>query len=138
MPIFVSKLQLNELALPIDEPGEYFASVAGIDAGLFLGLPSTASFLYATIDDDQKPDLQIQRRGSVVDVATSEYAGPIELVISNGIDSESVARRVVNDLSEGLSLELNTQEDWVFQARKVLSDTSVSVYSNQYLLEADK
>jgi len=54
------------------------------------------------------------------------------------MDDSIVERRIFDDLSGGISLDLNPQEDWVIQARKILSDTSVSVYSNQYLLEASK
>ena len=43
---------------------------------------------------------------------------------------------IIDNPSEGLSLELDRQKDWVFQARKILGEHSVSSYGLQYFLQA--
>jgi len=137
-PIFVENVTSNSATLPVEAPGNYYVAVAGIDDKKFVGLPASTQFFYASIDDQEKLELQIQRGGDVVDIAAPSHAGAVELLIGNSIDDSIVERRIFDDLSGGISLDLNPQEDWVIQARKILSDTSVSVYSNQYLLEASK
>jgi len=135
-PVFVENLDSNSAALPVDAPGIYYVTVAGIDEKMFVGLPATASFSYASIDDQEKLELEIERGGDAVEVAAPSHTGSVELLIGNSIDDSFSERRIIDDLSGGLSLDLDPEEDWVIQARKILSDTSVSVYSNQYLLEA--
>ena len=140
-PIFVENLTSNSAALPVETPGSYYLSVAGIDDKMFVGLPASAFFSYASIDDQEKLELQIERSSDVVDVVdivAPSHTGAVELLISQSIDDSFAERRIIDDLSGGISLDLSPQEDWVFQARKILSDTSVSVYSNQYLLEANR
>ena len=134
--VFSANLDGNSLALPVDISGNYYLTVAGIDDKKFIGLPASTGFTYATIDDQEKLELQIERSGGVVDVASPAHTGSVELLISGSIDDTFAERRIINDLSDGISLDLNSQQDWVIQARKIFSDTSVSVYSNQYLLEA--
>jgi len=137
-PAYESEIAGNSAPLPMDVPGNYFMAVAGIDGKEFLGLPASNSFSYASIDDEEALELSIERVGGVINVSTPSYTGSVELVLSNGIDGEFVQRELVDDLSAGLALSLSSDKDWVFQARKVFSDTSVSVYGNQYLLEASK
>jgi len=140
-PIFVENLTSNSAALPVDTPGSYYLTVAGIDDKMFVGLPASAFFSYASIDDQEKLELQIERSSDdvdVVDIVAPSHTGAVELRISQSIDDSFAERRIIDDLSGGISLDLSPQEDWVFQARKILSDTSVSVYSNQYLLEANR
>ena len=134
--VHVENLEGNSSALPIDAPGNYHLTIAGIDEKMFIGLPASAVFSYASIDDQEKLELQIERSRDVVGIASSLHAGSVELLLSNNIDDMEVERRIIDDLSGGIELELDPQQDWVIQARKILSDTSVSVYSNQYLLEA--
>lgn len=137
-PLMVARTETNSAALPVEiTPGEYYLAVAGIDDQQFLGLPAMAKFTYATIDEE-KPELLIERRNRMVDVSLVEYSGPVELLIGNSIDGAAVERKIVDNLSEGMTLDLDPQQDWVIKARKVLSGDSVSYYSNQYLLEALK
>lgn len=137
-PAYESEIAGNSAPLPMDVPGNYFMAVAGIDGKEFLGLPASNSFSYASIDDEEALELSIERVGGVINVSTPSYTGSVELVLSNGIDGEFVQRELIDDLSAGLALSLSSDKDWVFQVRKVFSDTSVSVYGNQYLLEASK
>lgn len=118
--------------------GEYYVSVAGIDNNEFVGLPSSVKFSFAEIVDRERPGLQVTRPDNRVVIAPIEYTGDIELLISNDFDNPTQERRWVGSLSEGLTLELDSSQDWVMQARKVFSPTSVSVYSYQYFLEASK
>ena len=127
--VFSANLDGNSLALPVDISGNYYLTVAGIDDKKFIGLPASTGFTYATIDDQEKLELQIERSGGVVDVASPAHTGSVELLISGSIDDSFAERRIINDLSDGISLDLNSQQDWVIQARKIFSDTSVSVYS---------
>lgn len=135
-PINVQLVENPSSQPMVDVPGQYFVSVAGIDEQQFVGMPTTAGFNYVAIDDTDQLDLQVQRLGNIVEVSVPGYSETVELIISNSIDSTVVNRRIVGDLSQALSLFLDPQEDWVFKARKILSDTSVSLYSNQYFLEA--
>ena len=137
-PVFVASVENNNATLPLDAPGNYYLNVAGIDEKLFVGLPASAFFTFASIDDQEQLELQIERSRDIASISAPSYDGTVELLISHSIDDANAERRIIDDLSGGISLELNSQEDWVIQARKILSDTSVSVYSNQYLLEAGK
>ena len=128
-PISVENLTSNSSSLTVEAPGSYYLTVAGIDDKMFVGLPASALFSYASIDDQEKLELQIERSSDVIDIATASHTGAVELLISNSIDDSFAERRIIDDLSAGISLDLSPQEDWVFQARKILSDTSVSVYS---------
>ena len=138
-PVYVANLEGNGVALPLlDVPGSYYLTVAGIDDSEFVGLPASAVFSYASIDDQGKLELEIQRSSDVIDIAAPAHTGTVELLIGRGIDDLFVERRIIDDLSGGVSLDLDPQEDWAIQARKVLSDTSVSVYSDLYLMEASR
>lgn len=136
-PLLVDDLQETKLLLaePLT-PGQYFLSVAGIDSKKFLGLPATMQFNIAEIVDEENVDLQVTRVNGTVNVAPIEYNGTVELVISNDLNDPTELQRITGTLTDGLSLELSESQDWVIRARKVISPTSVSVYSDHYLLEA--
>jgi len=72
----------------------------------------------------------------VAEVSVPGYDGPVELQMSNSINGSVVERLIVNSMSEGITLDLSTDSDWVFRARKVMSETAVSRYGNEYLLRA--
>lgn len=117
--------------------GDYYMSVAGIDDNQFLGLPVVKQFTFADITDQEKLELQVSRSNAVTSIGPIEYAGLVELLISNSLDNPTEERRVTRNLSEGLSLDLSITQDWVIRARKALSPTTVSVYSDYYVLEAE-
>jgi len=72
-PIFVENLTSNSATLPVEAPGNYYVAVAGIDDKKFVGLPASTQFFYASIDDQEKLELQIQRGGDVVDIAAPSH-----------------------------------------------------------------
>ncbi len=135
-PVSVQQVQKTDIQPLLTAPGQYYLTVAGIDKQQFVGLSATTNFSYASIDDTEALQLEIQRSNNIVDISIPDYSGRVELLISNAIDSNSASRRVIDDLSQVVALDLDPKRDWVFQARKVLGETSVSTYSNQYLLEA--
>ena len=118
--------------------GDYFLSVAGIDADSFVGLPSIKTVRFAEITEDTQPELSIERRGASVTVQltgnSAAHNGPVELHIANEIDSAPVRIESVSDLSQPLSLELAEDETWVFRVRKLFGPYAVSSYSNHYQL----
>ncbi len=134
-PITTDEFQATSFQPNLSEPGQYYLALAGIDDQKFTGLPTVVDFQYASIDDTQQLQLQVERLGNLVQIAESDYDGTIELLLSNSIDSDNVTRSFIT-ITDSIELELDPQQDWVFQARKVLGDNSVSTYSNQYLLEA--
>ena len=135
-PISVQQLQSNSLRPQLDAPGDYYVSVAGIDDGEFIGLSATQRIKYASIDDDESVELQLERSGDLVKIVVPDYNDVLELRVSNSIDDIEADRMIIDNPSEGLSLELDRQKDWVFQARKILGEHSVSSYGLQYFLQA--
>ena len=135
-PISVQRLQGNSLSPELSAPGDYYVSVSGIDAGEFIGLATTQRIKYASIDDDERVELRLERSGDRVNITVPDYEGNLELQISNSLDGNVVDRMTINDPSDGISLELEREKDWFFQARKLFGEYSVSGYSNQYFLEA--
>ena len=135
-PSLVQEVDDNFIAPGVDAVGEYFASIVGIDNQGLLGLPLHTSFQYVSIEETDPLELVIQRVSGVVEVSAPSYDGPVELQLSNSIDGTLVERQLIDSMSEGVTLELNPARDWVFRARKVMSETSVSRYGNEYLLNA--
>ncbi len=135
-PVSVRQVQRTDIQPSLAAPGKYYLAVAGIDSQEFVGLPAMTDFSYASIDDTEVLQLSIQRSNNQIDISIPDYSGKVELLISNAIDSFDVRRQVIDNLSQMVALDLDPQQDWVFKARKVLGETSVSTYSNQYLLKA--
>ena len=134
-PLQISDVNGNVAEFPQDlTPGEYYLSVAGVND--FLGLPSFSRIYFAAIDEEEMPELRIERSGEEVRIAPLEYDGTVELLVRNDLDSATEQRSIVGSLSDGLLLQLDSGQDWILQARKVMSNTSVSAYSPEYLLEA--
>jgi len=135
-PDLVQEVDSSSAFPNVDAVGEYFVSIVAIDDQGFLGLPLNTSFKYVDIEDVEPLELLIQRVGAVAEVSVPGYDGPVELQMSNSINGSVVERLIVNSMSEGITLDLNTDSDWVFRARKVMSETAVSRYGNEYLLRA--
>jgi len=135
-PLLVQEVTDNFVVPAVDSVGEYFTSIVGIDDQGFIGLPLNTSFQYVLIEDADPPELVIQRVGSVAEISTPGYDGPVEIQMSNSIDGAVVERHMLDSMSEGVELELSPARDWVFRARKSISETSVSRYGNEYLLKA--
>ena len=138
-PIRTSETQRSGAFLPDGlPPGEFYLSVAGIDNQEFIGLPSAIRFNHAAIDDQEQLELEIIRAGDEVTISPVEFSGSVEIHISEGFDIPMGGRRLISTLSDGLTFELDPASEWVIRARKVFSNNSVSVYSNQYRLQSEK
>ncbi len=137
--VFTDSISGNTAFLPQDiEAGEYFVSVAGIDGNQFTGMPSIVSFNYATITDQEALEFDIESSEGIVSIAPLSYTGQVEIIITDDLDNPSFERREIRSLTDGAVLQLAPSQDWVIRGRKVFSPTSVSAYSSDYVLRADK
>lgn len=132
-PVVVA--QLDELSYqPQLSPGEYHFTVSGIDQQDFVGLAVQREFRFAEIEDSVAPVLDIERHGESVVLKMSDYVGPVQLLIGNSFESDTVQVRDIADMSEPVILDLAQDQDWVFRVRKVLGPLLVSSYSGYYVL----
>ena len=144
----VATLEVDTNNLPIERSGielgdtqsndlpPYYLSVAAIGSDEFVGLAAVQEIQFASIEEVGALDLEIERRGDMVTIATPEYDQPVELVVSKSVDGAATSRKTWDNLSTGIQLEFDPAETWVFRSRKVLGDTVVSPYSRYYVLEA--
>lgn len=138
-PIRTSVTQRSSAFLPDGlSPGEAYLSVAGIDSQEFVGLPSSIRFNYAEIDDQEKLELEIIRSDDVVTISPIDFSGSVEILIHEGFNTPTGGRRLMSSLSDGLTFQLDPAREWSIKARKVFSSKSVSVYSSEYRLQAQK
>ena len=144
----IATLEVDNNNLPIERSGielgdtqsndlpPYYLSVAAIGSDEFVGLAAVQEIQFASIEEVGALELEIERRGNMVTIATPEYDQPVELVVSKSVDGAATSRKVWDNLSTGIQLEFDPAETWVFRSRKVLGDTAVSPYSRYYVLEA--
>jgi hypothetical protein len=120
--------------------GDYFLSVAALDASDFVGLPLIKPVRFAEITEDAQPELKIERREGVVTLQlagdSAEHSGPVELIVSKSIDDRPEDIQIIENLSQPLTLELAEDQTWVFRVRKLIGPYAVSAYSNHYQLSA--
>ena len=135
-PVIVQELTDYSFAPAMDATDTYYLAIAGIDEQGFVGLALNTRLNYVSIEDAAPPELSIRREAGISQVSSVGYDGAIELQLSHSIDGAIVNRRVIDSLSDEISLELDPSIDWVFRARKVLGETAVSRYGNSYLLKA--
>lgn len=134
----VASLTTGELAVLTPElaPGDYYLTVAAIDAGDFLGLPVKQKVAIAEITDDAKPVLEVSRQDGVTQLSAPEYNGRLELLISNSVNSHEATSLILENGSETRSLTLDETQEWVFRARKLIDPYKVSPYSEYYVFQA--
>lgn len=120
--------------------GDYYLSVAAVDASDFVGLPLIKPVRFAEIAEETQPELKIERREGTVTLQlagdSADHSGPVELLISKSIDAQPEDVQIIENLSQPLALDLAEDQTWVFRVRKVIGPYAVSAYSNHYQLSA--
>ena len=121
----------------VSAPGKYLVSVRGIDEQGFLGLPTSDVITVAQITETETVELSVHREDNLVIISSPGYKDPVELKIYNSFDSGITICKNIEDLSNGISVRLDSTRDWILRARKRLGETSVSRYSLEHVLEAN-
>jgi hypothetical protein len=132
----MARLMTLPISQLISQPGQYYASLAGIDDKDFVGLSAdTIPFIFADIDESVQPlELQVVRQGSSIDITIPDYTGDVEIFY--GEDASTLTEhKVLRSTTSVLSLEIDPGKPFVVRARKLLGEYRVSRYSDLYVFD---
>ena len=134
-PVSVERIEGSSATIPISQPGQYYASLAGIDKEEFIGLSDdTIPFIFADIDESAQPlELNVVRQGSSIEITIPDYMEDSELFY--GEDFSRLTERKILRSTSALSLEIDPDKPFVVRARKLLGEYRVSRYSNLYAFD---
>jgi len=136
-PILSKQVKDSSFTLPDLDTGKFNLAVSGIDGDNFIGLDATSSFTFVDVAADQTVELDVVRIGDRIDLAIPGYTGQLEMVTSADLNGAPIERQII-DFAEMHSFEVDAGESRVVRVRKILGDSSVSSYSNFFVLEASK